>query len=101
MIRRPPRSTLFPYTTLFRSMAKAMEVLTEEEFYRTAHRKIFQAMLDLSEHGEAIDQITLTEHLKTKGELESGGVAAYLAELVQGVRTGASINDHCKIVRDN
>jgi len=24
MIRRPPRSTLFPYTTLFRSLQKAM-----------------------------------------------------------------------------
>src|SRR2546427_4785998 len=24
MIRRPPRSTLFPYTTLFRSMSRAM-----------------------------------------------------------------------------
>src|SRR2546429_2151594 len=26
MIRRPPRSTLFPYTTLFRSLAKALSV---------------------------------------------------------------------------
>src|SRR2546427_6331178 len=26
MIRRPPRSTLFPYTTLFRSMAKSRAV---------------------------------------------------------------------------
>src|SRR3712207_7273586 len=29
MIRRPPRSTLFPYTTLFRS-ERALEVLVEE-----------------------------------------------------------------------
>src|SRR3712207_7633011 len=27
MIRRPPRSTLFPYTTLFRSLAHALEAL--------------------------------------------------------------------------
>src|SRR2546430_10323174 len=27
MIRRPPRSTLFPYTTLFRSHASRVEVL--------------------------------------------------------------------------
>src|SRR5256885_5653078 len=27
MIRRPPRSTLFPYTTLFRSVGSAMRVL--------------------------------------------------------------------------
>src|SRR5690348_17522945 len=26
MIRRPPRSTLFPYTTLFRSLVRAAEV---------------------------------------------------------------------------
>src|SRR3712207_8917393 len=30
MIRRPPRSTLFPYTTLFRS-ARAVQVLQEEQ----------------------------------------------------------------------
>lgn len=82
------------------SMAKAMEALTEEDFYRTAHRKIYQAMLDLSEHGEVIDQITLTEHLKTRGELESVGGAAYLAELVQVVPTAANVKYHCKIVRD-
>jgi replicative DNA helicase len=82
------------------SMARAMEVLTEEDFYRTAHRKIYLAMLDLSEHGEVIDQITLTERLKTKGELESVGGAAYLAELVQAVPTAANIKYHCKIVRD-
>src|SRR5690242_20866155 len=31
MIRRPPRSTLFPYTTLFRSVIAAAERLVEEE----------------------------------------------------------------------
>src|SRR2546427_7954708 len=29
MIRRPPRSTLFPYTTLFRSLAKIIQLLKE------------------------------------------------------------------------
>src|SRR3712207_8714619 len=29
MIRRPPRSTLFPYTTLFRSTPRASQVLRE------------------------------------------------------------------------
>jgi replicative DNA helicase len=82
------------------SMAKAMELLTEDDFYRTAHRKVYSAMLDLSEHGEAIDQITLTEHLKAKGELESVGGSAYVAEMVQVVPTAANIRYHSKIVRD-
>src|SRR3712207_7339256 len=29
MIRRPPRSTLFPYTTLFRSVRRALELELE------------------------------------------------------------------------
>ncbi len=82
------------------AMSKAMEVLTEDDFYKTAHRKIYLAMLDLSEHGEVIDQITLTEHLKGQGQLESVGGAAYLAELVQAVPTAANVRYHCKIVRD-
>ena len=82
------------------AMAKAMEHVSDQDFYRTAHRKIYQAMLDLSEHGEVIDHITLTEHLRVKGDLESVGGAAYLAELVQVVPTAANIRYHCKIVRD-
>src|SRR2546430_4111467 len=31
MIRRPPRSTLFPYTTLFRSVALPLRVLGKDE----------------------------------------------------------------------
>jgi replicative DNA helicase len=82
------------------AMAKAMELLTEEDFYRTAHRKVFRAMLELSEVGEVIDQITLTERMKAKGELESIGGAAYLAELVHAVPSSANVRYHCKIVRD-
>jgi replicative DNA helicase len=82
------------------SMAKAMEALTEEDFYRTSHRRIYQGMLELSERGEVIDQITLTEHLKARGELEGVGGSAYIAELVQIVPTAANIKYHCKIVRE-
>ncbi|MGH7230684.1 MAG: replicative DNA helicase [Nitrospiraceae bacterium] len=82
------------------SMAKATEILTEEDFYRTAHRKIYLAMLELSESGEVIDQITLSEHLKIKGDLEAVGGSAYLAELVQIVPTAANVKYHSRIVRD-
>src|SRR6185437_8452151 len=82
------------------AMPKAMELLVEEDFYRTAHKKVYQAMLELSDTGEVIDQITLTERLKSRGELEAIGGAAYLAELVQIVPSSANIRYHCKIVRD-
>jgi replicative DNA helicase len=81
-------------------MAKAMELLTEDDFYRTAHRKIFQAMLELDERDQVIDQITLGEHLTGKGELAPVGGASYLAELISMVPTSANIRYHCRIVRD-
>src|SRR5262249_46633954 len=59
------------------AMAKTMELLVEENFYRTSHRKIYRVMLDLSDGGEVIDQITLTERLKAQGEIEGVGGAAY------------------------
>src|SRR3712207_9398334 len=36
MIRRPPRSTLFPYTTLFRSIAQANAKLSPETMWEFA-----------------------------------------------------------------
>src|SRR3712207_7637028 len=41
MIRRPPRSTLFPYTTLFRSATVALmgrDAMSEPEFERVVRR---------------------------------------------------------------
>jgi replicative DNA helicase len=82
------------------ALPKAMELVVEEDFYRTAHRKVYRAMLDLADTGEVIDQITLTERLTRQGELEAVGGAAYLAELVQTIPSAANIRYHCKIVRD-
>ena len=82
------------------AIAKVEELLTEEDFYRTAHRKIYRAMLHLSASDEVIDHITLTEHLKNRGDLESVGGAAYLAELVQVVPTAANVRYHSRIVRE-
>lgn len=81
-------------------LSKALEVLADEDFYRTSHRKIYRAMLELSEQGEVIDQITLTEHLQRRGQLDEVGGAVALAELVQMIPTAANIRYHCKIVRE-
>lgn len=82
------------------SLNKALEIITEEDFYRGSHKLIYRAMLDLSERNEVADQITLTEHLKSQGQLEQIGGASYLAELVQAVPTASNIRYHAKIVRD-
>src|ERR687894_3285155 len=53
------------------------ERLQPEDFYREAHGRIYRAMLDLHTLGEPVDALTLVEHLKHAGELETvGGRAA-------------------------
>jgi len=43
-----------------------MEILTAEDFYRDAHRKIYDALMDLAERDEPADLITLTNELRKK-----------------------------------
>ncbi len=82
------------------ALSKAFELITEEDFYRGAHRLIYQAMVELADSNEVVDQITLTAILKSKGQLEQVGGGAYVAELVQAVPSASNIRYHCKIIRE-
>ena len=79
---------------------RVLEMLLPEDFYRESHRKIFQAMMKLSELREPCDLITMTDILKKAGELEEVGGAAYLATLVDYVPTAANIAYYCKMVKE-
>lgn len=46
------------------AIAKVMEKLRSEDFYREAHKVIFNAMLELYNRNEAVDLVTVTEVLK-------------------------------------
>lgn len=76
---------------------KAKALLRTDDFYKTGHRKIWAAMLEMREKGENIDLITLADALRTGG-LELVGGASYLATLVSLVPTAANIRHHAGIV---
>ena len=82
------------------ALNKALEILRPEDFYREAHRKIFSALIDLSDKGEPADLVTLTAALQLKGDLEAVGGSAYLATLVDYVPTAANIVYYCRMVKD-
>jgi replicative DNA helicase len=79
---------------------KVAEVITEEDFYRESHRKIFLGMLELFGKNEPVDLITLTDVLKKRNHLEDVGGAAYLASLVDNIATASNIAYYAKIVRE-
>jgi len=82
------------------ALNKVLEVMSPDAFYRPAHRKIFTAMIELSEKNEAIDQVTVSECLRRRNELEQVGGAGYLAELIAQVPTAANVRSHAKIVEE-
>ena len=82
------------------AIVRATEFLDDTMFYREGHRRIFRAMLGLSERGGVIDPLTLSEELSQRGELESSGGKDYIGFLVDAVPTSANIEYHAKIVRE-
>lgn len=82
------------------SVDTVVEILSPDDFYREAHRKVMEAFLHLHQRGESIDLITVSEHLKGRNELEGVGGAAFLAELTERVPTAANIAQYARIVKD-
>ena len=79
---------------------RVIELLTPDDFYREAHHRIFDALVNLSERDEPADLITLTNDLKKNGLLDSVGGASYITSLIDAVPTAANIEYYAKIVKE-
>jgi replicative DNA helicase len=78
----------------------AAQVILPADFYRDAHRRIFDKMISLNERNHAIDFITLKEELARAGELDEVGGPAYIASLADGVPRATNIEYYAKIVKE-
>ena len=83
-----------------RAIGRGFEHLDESCFYHAPHSQIFNAIVTLYERGEAVDQLTLSEELKRRNQLDGVGGVVYLAKLATEVATAANIDYHAKIVLD-
>src|SRR2546425_12339097 len=81
MIRRPPRSTLFPYTTLFRSPDNVTAKDFMLEILRHPYVKSGQAIGKLVEYcGGAVESLSVDERATmTNMTAEVGGFTGYVA----------------------
>ncbi|KRM24285.1 replicative DNA helicase [Latilactobacillus graminis] len=82
------------------ALVEAMEYVTADDFYRKAHRLIFETMVELNERGEGIDAVTLKSELDARNQLEDIGGIGYLAELAEAVPTAANVVYYAKIVAE-
>ncbi len=81
-------------------LQEIIEIIRPEDFYRTDHAMIYQAMLDLLEADSPVDLVTLYSHLKEKGQLEGVGGQAFLSGLTTEVGISANFKYHVQVVHD-
>ncbi len=82
------------------AVTDVVALVAPDDFYRSAHARIFEGMLALYERNEPIDEVTVAAQLKATSQLEGVGGAAYLASLTERVPTAANAVHYARIVRE-
>lgn len=77
------------------------EIVRADDFYKDAHRRVFEAVISLYARGEPVDPITVSEELKTMGFLEEVGGKPYIHTLMSVVPTAANAKYYAEIVERN
>lgn len=74
------------------------DLIHPDSFYAEKHRIIFGAMRELSDRGEPIDQLSLSERLQNQGLLERAGSRSYLAELAGSAPAPGNFSHYAELV---
>jgi len=75
-------------------------ILNKLSFYKTAHRELYQAIVDIYDKGQPVDLVVLREELKKRSLLEKVGGVEYLMELEEAVPTIGNVEYYANIVRE-
>jgi len=82
------------------NLGLVVDSLIPSDFYLTAHRIVYQGILDLSRAGQRIDLVTLQDLLATRNELDEVGGVVGLIELQEDLPAIGMAVQHAKIVKD-
>ncbi len=105
-LKVPPHSIEAEQSVLGSLMLKpdawldVIDILGVNDFYRSEHRIVFEAMHGLWQDNNPMDAVTVADALSTKGQLDRIGGAAFLAELVDAAPGAANAPAYARIVRD-
>ncbi|NOZ47265.1 MAG: replicative DNA helicase [Chlorobi bacterium] len=75
-----------------------IDILKPSSFYKESHKKIYEAILYLSNNEQAIDILTVTEQLRKNNKLEEIGGPFYITQLTGKVASSAHIEFHARII---
>jgi replicative DNA helicase len=82
------------------AVERAAEILKAEDFYRDAHRTIFEAIISLADRDEPVDAITLSDELRSRELFDAVGGQMYLLILMEAPSTAANIEYYAKLVEE-
>src|SRR5205809_767766 len=80
------------------AIVQVAEFLFPDDFYRDAHRTIYEVILQLYEHREPADFITICDELERRNKLEEVGGASYITSLINQVPTSGNVEYYGRIV---
>jgi len=80
------------------AITRILGFLRAQDFYLEKHRWIFQVMLDLHDHREPLDILSVSSALDLQGHLASAGGLAYLTALLNAVPTAAHVEHYAHLV---
>ncbi|MBE3559928.1 MAG: replicative DNA helicase [Ktedonobacteraceae bacterium] len=80
------------------AIVQVADFLQPEDFYRDAHRTIYEIILQLYNQREPADYITICDELERQGKLEDVGGAAYITSLINQVPTSGNVEYYGRIV---
>jgi len=78
----------------------AVELVDADDFFRDAHRRVFEQMVGLNERGQAIDFVTIKDELNRSGDLDDVGGPAYISALADGVPRSTNVEHYARIVKE-
>ncbi len=81
------------------AITKIGDVTHGSDFYKDAHRHIFEVMSELYEKHDPIDILSMTNRLEEKKQLEQIGGRSYLMELSNAVPTSSNVKHYAGIIQ--
>lgn len=82
------------------AIAEVAQILRPEDFYRDAHKIVYEAMLNLFNKNEPADIVTVSDYLNNENLMEKVGGVTFITALANTVPTAANVTYHAKIVRE-
>ncbi|HLX41299.1 MAG TPA: replicative DNA helicase [Ktedonobacteraceae bacterium] len=80
------------------AIVQVADFLAADDFYRDAHRTIYEVIVQLYEQREAADFITICDELERRNKLEDVGGASYITSLINQVPTSGNVEYYGRIV---